>query len=86
MFMVYKGISPFDYILQVRMETANNYLLNTDYSIQKIAELSGYSNYSHFTRAFTKYYGLSPSKRRHDSWHKGIDEYDAQKKKWLLDE
>lgn len=86
MFMEYKGISPFDYILQVRMETANNYLLNTDYSIQKIAELSGYSNYSHFTRAFTKYYGLSPSKRRHDSWHKGIDEYDAQKKKWLLDE
>lgn len=88
MFKEYKNMSPFEYILQVRMETADKYLVSTDYSVQKIAELSGYSNYSHFTRAFTKYFGISPSRRRHEAKLRDIasEETDTEKKKLLLDE
>ena len=32
--------------------------------VVEIAELTGYSNYSHFSRAYTKYFSISPSDRR----------------------
>ena len=64
LFKEYKNVSPVEYILNVRMQSADRFLANTDYSISKVAELVGYSNYSHFTRAFTKYYSVSPTQRR----------------------
>lgn len=87
MFKDYKNMSPMDYILKVRMEAADKYLISTEYSISKIAELTGYSSYSHFTRAYTKYFSVSPSKRRHDARIKDIsDENIMFKSKMLLDE
>lgn len=64
MFKEYKNMSPFEYILSVRMQAADKYLTSTNWSIAEIAELTGYSNYSHFTRAYLKYYSISPSERR----------------------
>lgn len=91
MFKEYKNMSPFEYILRVRMETADKYLVSTEYSIAKIAELTGYSNYSHFTRAYTKYFSVSPSKRRHEARMKALSDDPTEannpnKKKLLLDE
>ena len=57
-------MSPVEYILAVRMQSADKYLRSTNYSIAEIAELTGYSNYSHFSRAYTKYFSISPSDRR----------------------
>lgn len=64
LFKEYKNISPVKYILNVRMMYADRLLTNTDYSISKIAEFVGYANYSHFTRAYTKYFSMSPTQRR----------------------
>lgn len=64
MFKEYKNMSPVEYILAVRMQSADKYLRSTNYSIAEIAELTGYSNYSHFSRAYTKYFSISPSDRR----------------------
>ena len=64
MFKQYKNMSPTDYIQSVRMRAADNYLITTDFSISKIAELLGYADYTHFTRAYTRYYHIAPSKRR----------------------
>lgn len=87
MFKDYMNMSPMDYILKVRMEVADKYLISTEYSISKIAELTGYSSYSHFTRAYTKYFSVSPSKRRHEARVKDIsEENNTFKKKMLLDE
>lgn len=63
-FMEYKKISPMKYIQSVRMKAADKFLLTTDYSIAKIAELTGYSNYNQFTRAYKEYYAIQPSKKR----------------------
>lgn len=64
MFKEYKNMSPTEYILAVRMQAADKYLRSTNYSISEIAELTGYSNYSHFSRAYTKHFSISPSDRR----------------------
>lgn len=64
LFKKYKNISPLEYIHAVRMKSADKYLTSTDLPISEIAEIVGYSNYSHFTRAYKKYFFISPSKRR----------------------
>ncbi|MBE6706005.1 MAG: helix-turn-helix transcriptional regulator [Ruminococcaceae bacterium] len=64
MFKEYKNMSPAEYILAVRMQAADKYLRSTNYSISEIAELTGYSNYSHFSRAYIKYFSITPSDRR----------------------
>ncbi len=64
LFKEYKNTSPVAYILSVRMQSADKFLTNTDYSISKVAELVGYSDPSHFTRAYTKYFSIPPTQRR----------------------
>ena len=64
MFKEYKNVSPTEYIQSVRMRVADDYLITTDFSISKIAELLGYADYTHFTRAYIKYYNVAPSVRR----------------------
>jgi AraC-like DNA-binding protein len=44
----------------VRYEKAKEYLLDTDWSVEDIAGLLGYSDASNFTRAFRKWNGQSP--------------------------
>lgn len=51
----------FGYLRQKRMEHAHKLLLETNTSILEIASAVGYSNPSHFTRAFREEYGLNPS-------------------------
>ncbi|MBO5293946.1 MAG: helix-turn-helix transcriptional regulator [Clostridia bacterium] len=64
MFKEYKNMSPTEYITSVRMRVADDYLTSTDFSVSKIAELLGYADYTHFTRAYTKFFKIAPSKRR----------------------
>ena len=49
------------YLLMLRMEKARALLVNTDMPIGAIADSTGYSDQSAFTRRFQKYYGIPPS-------------------------
>ena len=50
-----------EYIRKLRIEKAIEYLNNSNYSLTKIAYLTGFSDQSHFTRIFRKYTGQNPS-------------------------
>lgn len=55
------GISPSRYLLSVRMERAKTLLIQTNYTLDHIAQLCGYDNGYYFSRVFTKYSKMNPS-------------------------
>lgn len=55
------GTSVYDHILTLRMEEAQRLLASTPATIRAVAEAVGYASPFHFTRAFTKRLGSSPS-------------------------
>lgn len=59
-----------DYVRNKKMEKAKDYLLHTDYSINKIARLLGYSDRSHFFQVFKAYYSVSPSDFKKENYLK----------------
>ena len=59
------GISLHQYIIQRRIEACKNALL-TQKSLEEIAELFGFANYSSFFRLFKKTYGMSPKEYREE--------------------
>lgn len=58
------GISPSKYMRRLRMEKAAQMLKDTRHTITEIALSVGYADLFPFTRAFTQYYGTSPSDYR----------------------
>jgi AraC-like DNA-binding protein len=46
------GISPTEYLRQLRLQRAKDLLVNTAYSLKEIAELSGFQTLNHFSRMF----------------------------------
>ena len=66
-FSVYKkifGISPKNDLLNVRMEHAKTILFDGSISIKEAAEMTGYTNFYHFIRAFKNHTGMTPGKYR----------------------
>ena len=59
-FKKYLQKTPGQYISSVRLNNGLKQLLDTDKRIGTIALESGFSDHSHFTRAFTRHYGKSP--------------------------
>ncbi|GJM79329.1 hypothetical protein HMSSN139_18250 [Paenibacillus sp. HMSSN-139] len=53
-----------DYVLKVRMQQAKQLLLETEDSIQSVAEHSGYQNVNSFYRAFKKFQDIPPGEYR----------------------
>jgi|GEM_PF-6552058 len=53
-----------DFIAQVRMEGARDMLLHSSLSVGAIGTKAGYAEFSSFSRAFTRYFGQSPSQYR----------------------
>ena len=58
------GMSFSDYLLQKRMQTASDMLINTNLKIMDISKAAGYQNPEHFIRTFRKYFGSSPGAYR----------------------
>ncbi len=56
------GISPKKDYLLVKIEHAKTLMADNRYSIQQIAELSGYNNQYHFIRQFKEVVGITPGK------------------------
>lgn len=53
-----------DYLISVKMKRAAELLAVRENKISKISEMVGYSNEKNFSRAFKKYYGVSPNEYR----------------------
>lgn len=58
------GMQPNRFFLNVRMEKAAQLLQETLVPLKEVAQKCGYSNISHFNRAFLKHYGVSPGRYR----------------------
>lgn len=56
------GMTVMKYVTKLRMEKAEALLTHTDYSLQIIGEKVGYKELSAFSRKFSQYFGLSPTK------------------------
>lgn len=56
--------SPFDYMMNQRLNRARHLLSSTSLSIKEIAESVGYDNPLYFSRVFTAQMALSPSRYR----------------------
>ncbi len=58
------GMTVYEYLIDIRLETARWHLSNTTTQIQSIAERAGYRNPSDFSRAFRHRYGVGPRQYR----------------------
>jgi two-component system, response regulator YesN len=58
------GISFIHFLTKLRMEQAKAMLADPHCKTYEIAYAVGYSDYPHFTKAFKKYWGLSPSEAK----------------------
>lgn len=58
------GTSPSSYILDLRLQRAKSLICAKLYSLQQVAALSGFSDYTYFSRAFKKKFGTSPQDYR----------------------
>lgn len=55
------GVTPYEFLLQIRFSTAKNMLLNTDKSCSEIADEVGFNSLSHFIYAFRNRYHITPN-------------------------
>ena len=60
------GLSPANYINRIRLSDAETQVRNTDKPFGEIAYSVGFSDYSYFSKLFTKIYGSSPRKYRNN--------------------
>ena len=63
-FKKYTQMGMLEYITKIRMERAKIILKENNYTLEKVAEMVGYTNARTFSRVFTKYVGVSPGKYR----------------------
>ncbi|MBD3244117.1 MAG: helix-turn-helix domain-containing protein [Chitinivibrionales bacterium] len=64
LFKKFKGTTPNDFAVRVRLEEAQRLLLFTNQTVAAIAEALGYSDVSFFSRQFTAKLGVSPRRFR----------------------
>lgn len=57
-------ITPFNYLIQYRLEVAKTMLQSSEMSITEIAMQCGFESVSYFDRVFRKYYWLTPKEFR----------------------
>lgn len=58
------GVNFVDYLIEAKMRRAAELLLHTAHALTQISEETGYSNEQNFSRAFKKYFGVSPNEYR----------------------
>ncbi|HIK14320.1 MAG TPA: helix-turn-helix transcriptional regulator [Leptolyngbyaceae cyanobacterium M33_DOE_097] len=61
------GVTPYQYLLQQRVERAKQLLKQTDHSIMEIAFLCGFNSHSHLTKQFRQLTGMTPTVYRSQS-------------------
>jgi AraC-like DNA-binding protein len=66
-FRQHLGHSPAEYLREVRLQWSREALIGSSRPVADIAIAAGFADQSHFTRVFTKRFGLSPSRYRRQS-------------------
>lgn len=61
------NMTPFQYLVHVRLSKSTEFLTDTDYSISQIAQHVGFCSSSYYTKCFRKEYGCVPLKYRQRS-------------------
>ena len=64
LFLRYEGISPKEYILKRKLETAADLLTHTDLTVVEISAAAGFADVYGFSRIFRAKMGTSPSRYR----------------------
>ncbi len=59
-FKDHTGMAPNQYLLELRLEKASRLLRNSTLSVERIAELVGFTSVSYFSRFFKERCGMSP--------------------------
>lgn len=72
LFAAGRGISPRQYILEVRIRHAKHLLTDTDMTVGEISEQIGFSSVYHFCRAFKNRTGMTPSEYSRQNAPRGI--------------
>jgi AraC family transcriptional regulator len=54
------GLTPYQYLIECRLEKAKDLLINTQLPISNIAHLSGFATHSHLTKVFQKHLSITP--------------------------
>jgi YesN/AraC family two-component response regulator len=54
------GSTPRDYLNRLRVNESKNLMKNSDYRINEIGEMVGFSDASYFTKVFKKIEGVTP--------------------------
>lgn len=62
LFKRHTGVTPFEYLQNLRIEKAKDLLRKTDCSISQICDLCAFGSLSHFSRVFREKTGVSPTK------------------------
>lgn len=55
------GVSPINYLIEIRLKRAKDMLKNDNLTIKEVASAVGYQDAYHFSKSFKKLYGVSPS-------------------------
>lgn len=58
------GVSPAQYVINLRLEYASQLLMSRLYTILEVSEKSGFNDVKYFSKLFKKHYGVSPSEFR----------------------
>lgn len=58
------GLSPWQYVMRVRLDEAARRLQNTNNSVTDVALTTGFATPSHFATAFARRFGMAPSRYR----------------------
>ena len=66
------GVNITEYVVIKRMETAENMLKYSDFTLSEISDILHFSSYSHFARTFRKYYDTSPKKYRDTHYRRTV--------------
>ena len=61
------GMTPMEYLTNLRLETSKHLLEATDHSIPQIATKVGYPSHEHYQKIFKTKFGITPSKYRKQS-------------------
>lgn len=61
------GVSPYQYVIECRLQLANGLIVDTDRSILDIALACGFSSGSQFSKVFSDKFGMTPSMARKQS-------------------
>ena len=61
LFKQHTGKTPFEFLLDLKIEKAKDLLQSTNFSIEQICDLCGFSGLSYFSQVFKKKTGLTPT-------------------------